>query len=232
MCTCIFFSLQWERFLGLSIRSLHLMTNGLERRLKISSGRFFVRCGQFLALTVLALGVTLLKVPKVRADAVSVSLGFDADVVPYILEGSHGDIWLGFSGWRVRVITAYVPFPRSFAPAGFKDLTETISEVEVDRFFGSRADQYLGTWAAVGAGDSITSIKSSTSPAAAHVRSDDLHAGLGYSAQLMGRFYISPWIGFVYHETIPGTVTMGTQHWHPESSAFEAGLKFGWSFGL
>ena len=90
--------------------------------------------------------------PAPEKEKRRIGLGIEADVLPYILSGAHGDVWAGLDGWRARAIAVTNTAPSFFTPSGFQNPHTSILELEVDRFFGHRAAEFRGPWVAAGGG--------------------------------------------------------------------------------
>jgi hypothetical protein len=159
------------------------------------------------------------------------ALGLEVDLVPYLLNGAHADVWVGRDAWRLRAIAATDVAPSFFTPTGFEDLRTTIFEVEIDRFFGAQADRFRGPWVAGGGGLSRLTIDASDGSGRGSISAFELSAGVGWSFALPRNLYLDPWIGVGYQLT-PSSVEVGAQTWHPVRFGPLLGLKVGWNLYL
>lgn len=158
-------------------------------------------------------------------------VGVEADVLPYVLGGAHGDVWAGLDGWRARAIAATTPAPSFFTPAGFDDLRTTIVEMELDRFFGPNAAEFRGPWIAAGGGFSYLTIAANDHAGAGSISAFEVSGGVGWTIPVLAGFYVDPWVGFTYEFT-PEVVAVGTQEWRPTRLNPLLGIKIGWSVTL
>jgi hypothetical protein len=152
-------------------------------------------------------------------------------VVPYVLGGAHGDVWVGLRGWRARAIGVTLALPSFVTPAGFNDARTTTFELEIDRFFGPGADVFRGPWVAAGGGLSILTISASDGSAHGSATAAELSAGVGWTIALPLNLYVDPWAGATYQFT-PSAIEVGTQEWRPARLGPVFGMKVGWNVTL
>jgi hypothetical protein len=161
-------------------------------------------------------------------DARRVGLGIEADALPYALGGAHGDVWVGFDGWRARAIAATSTAPSFFTPAGFENLRTTILELEVDRFFGPRAREFRGPWVAAGGGLSLLSVDARDRSGHGSTSAFEVSGGVGWAISLPSSFYVDPWVGFTYQFN-QNSIPVGDQTWGPPKFGPVLGVKLGWN---
>jgi hypothetical protein len=160
-----------------------------------------------------------------------IGLGLETDVVPYVLLGGHGDLWLGYDRWRVRAIAATFTQPSFFTPSGFDNQHSTLVEVEIDRFLAWGADDFRGLWVAAGGGLTVDTIDANDRSGHASTVAPELSAGVGWAIALPLHFYVDPWAAVEYQFT-PSQIQVGTRVWHPVHVTPQFGVKIGWNLLL
>ncbi|SHF35593.1 hypothetical protein [Dysgonomonas macrotermitis] len=157
------------------------------------------------------------------------TIGIESEVMCYINKGYHGSFWVGMNGIRSRFVFAKSTFPSSFAPDGFKNLTSTFYEMEVDFFIGKQKREYKGLWIAAGLGLTNQSIESKSTGLKGDTNLFDIHSGAGYAISLYKALYINPWIGIDIH-TNTKNISVGNETWKPNIIDIVGGAKIGYRF--
>jgi hypothetical protein len=159
------------------------------------------------------------------------ALGFEADVVPYLLSGAHLDASLGYDGWRARAIAVTFTLPSFAVPAGFEHEHSTLVELEVDRFFGPNAARFRGPWVAAGGGVTWLSVSAKDGSGQGSTRAPELSLGAGWAFPLKFGLYLNPWLGIGYQFT-PESLQVGNSSFHPPHFVPAFGFKLGWDIDL
>lgn len=158
-----------------------------------------------------------------------VTFGIESEIMTFVNKGYHGSFWVGVNGIRSRFVYAKSTFPSSFTPDGFKNLTSTFYEMEVDFFIQRKRKEYRGLWVAIGCGLTQQSIKSKSTDLKGTINLFDIHSGVGYAIGLYKGLYINPWIGIDLHTNVKN-VQVGNERWKPNFIEPVGGAKIGYRF--
>jgi hypothetical protein len=201
-----------------------------------------MRWARGLLLTALA-GIGLMAAPGVAAPAgmgelalegrpfaMSGTVGFELDALPFLTGGYYGSVWFGAAPWRLRAVVSGVNVPALATQPQYEHLRLDVVALIADWFFGTRAGSLAGPWVGGGLERWDNRIEPKGAPGSATFSNDVVTVGGGYVLTLRGNWYLNPW--FAAHYLVGGDfdVDVGRRTYHPPRASGEVSLKLGWHF--
>lgn len=120
-----------------------------------------------------------------RATAV----GIEIDVLPYILSGYYGSVWVGQGQWRARAVISRSTLPSFVVQDGFEDHRIDVVAALVDHFLQRR---FRGWWVGGGAEYWDNDVRSKANGQSASWDNVALTAGGGYVWKFHGKLLPEP----------------------------------------
>ncbi len=157
----------------------------------------------------------------------SMSIGFEADVLPFATGGYYGSIWLSHNHFRYRAVVTKVSVPQFMISDGFTNNNMMVYALITDYFIGTGVNKW---W--VGAGieywdaEIQTDLKKQTTRYESYIAT----IGGGYVLKIYKNLYINPWVAL--HATIAtdDNIIVDDLAYEPAFFIPEGSLKIGWYF--
>lgn len=158
-----------------------------------------------------------------------VSLGVEADALPFLTGGYYASVWAGHDHLRYRAILTRLTTPEFALPDGFTNNDITAYTLIADYFF---EPGFSGWWVGAGAEYWSGSIQAETKRSTAKYHNTILTAGGGHVWKFYKNLYLNPW-GAV-HLRVGGDTAVGVDGttFEPALFQYEVSLKLGWHFDL
>ena len=176
-----------------------------------------------LLLLVAAAGYAQVNKPQPK-----ITVGFEADALPYLTGGYYGSVWAGHNHLRYRAIVTQITTPSFMLEDGFTNNKIQSYTAIADYFFSEGFEKW---W--VGSGFEYWKglIQSDRKLSTARYNNVIFTAGGGYVWKFYRNFYLNPWVAV--HCKIGGdnAVDVDGIRFHPAFATPEASLKIGWHFG-
>ena len=155
------------------------------------------------------------------------TVGVEIDVLPYLLSGYYGSMWIGEGQWRARAVVSRSTLPSFVVQDGFEDHRIDVIAALVDHFF---KPGFRGFWVGGGAEYWNNDVRSKATGQSASWNNVAATAGGGYVWKFHGNFYLNPW--GAGHLIVGGDtkVPVGTETYEPNRLTGEVSLKAGWHF--
>lgn len=158
-----------------------------------------------------------------------ISIGVEADVLPYITGGYYGSAWVSYNHWRYRAVVTNVTTPAFMIKDGFTNNKMMVYTLLVDYFFKPSVEKWwIGGGVEYWNAQIQSDLKLSTSGYDNYVAT----IGGGYVWKFYNNLYLNPWAAL--HARIGGdkTVLIDGKEFKPAAFIPEASLKIGWYFNV
>lgn len=182
---------------------------------------------KFICLLGLTLLTCSLYSQEKAASRRSVTIGIEADALPYITGGYYGSVWLGQKHVRYRAIVTKLTTPGFLVEDGFTNNRIQSYTGIVDYFF---KPDFKKWWIGAGLEYWKGSIQTDAKISRATYNQTILTLGTGYVWKVYRNFYLNPWAAV--HARISGDrhVTVDNQEFEPSKVTPEVSVKVGWHF--
>ncbi|MFM7023920.1 MAG: hypothetical protein ACKOXB_13195 [Flavobacteriales bacterium] len=155
-----------------------------------------------------------------------ITLGLEQDMLPYLLHGFIGTVWVGTNHWRLRASYAEANIPAFVIQEGLSEDRTHAFGLSAEYFL---KDNFKGLWFGPGIGywnNHVTTADNNQG----NVKSWVFSLGGGYNIFLWKSLYTTPWLAL--HTRLLGTDArnIGTVEYKPMLFTPEASLKLGWRF--
>ncbi len=181
-----------------------------------------------LIFTVVLLFSCSICLSQKRETSYLTAIGFELDVLPYIMGGYYGSVWYGYGPVRGRFIVANSNVPSFFIPAGFKNNNLQVYALIGDYFIQSSSFEKL--WVGFGVEYWDGTIVSESTEVSADYKNYVITIGLGYVWKFWDNFYLNPWFGMHLIAAGDTSVPVGNEEFKPPVIIPEISLKLGWYF--
>lgn len=155
------------------------------------------------------------------------SIGMEADVLPYLTGGYYGSVWASKNHFRYRAVVTNVTTPGFMLKEGFTNNKMMVYAALVDYFFKPRPEKW---W--IGSGFEYWNAEIQTSQKLSTVKYSNtmFTLGGGYVWTFYQNFYLNPWAAA--HLRIAGdkSVLVDGKLFKPSQLIPEGSLKIGWYF--
>lgn len=155
------------------------------------------------------------------------SIGTEADVLPYITGGYYGSVWASKNHFRYRAVVTNVTTPEFMLKDGFSNNKMMVYAALVDYFFKPEPEKW---W--IGSGFEYWDAEIQTSQKRSTVKYNNtmFTFGGGYIWKFYKNFYLNPWAAV--HLRIAGdkSVMVDGKEFKPSQLIPEGSLKIGWYF--
>jgi len=155
------------------------------------------------------------------------AIGVEVDVLPYVMKGYYGSVWVGREHFRYRAIITHLTNPSFLVDKGFRGNKIQAYTVLGDYFFSRGFQKW---WIGVGFEYWRGSIQRAELAGSAKYNNIIATVGGGYVWRFYRKFYLNPW--FAFHARIGGDsrVDVNGAVFRPAMFTPEASLKLGWYF--
>jgi hypothetical protein len=183
-------------------------------------------------LWTLLLAEALLAVPlraqdRTPAPVRGMSVGVEADLLPFLTGGFYGSLWSAHGSVRLRGVVSRVYVPEFAVPDGFRDQRVDAIAVIADYV---PAREVQGIWVGAGLEYWNTEIGVEGSSEETTFGSLVATAGVGYIFPLGGGVYLNPWGAAHVLLSWGRDVQVGTTNFTPQPITGEVSLKLGYCF--
>lgn len=164
---------------------------------------------------------------QIKENNSKLSIGAEADILPYMTGGYYGSVWASKNHFRYRAVVTNVTTPEFMLKDGFSNNKMMVYAALVDYFFEPRPEKW---W--IGSGFEYWDAEIQTSQKFSTVKYNNtmFTLGGGYVWKFYNNFYMNPWAAV--HLRIAGdkSVMVDGMEFKPSFLIPEVSLKFGWYF--
>lgn len=155
------------------------------------------------------------------------TVGFEADLLPYMTGGYYGSVWIGHDHMRYRAVVTRVSTPGFLLNKGFANNKIQAYTLIADYFFEPGFERW---WVGAGFEYWDEQIQTDARTSTAKYGSGIFTSGVGYVWKFYRNFYLNPWGGV--HLRIAGhtKVLVDNEEYRPPFFTPEVSLKLGWHF--
>ncbi len=157
----------------------------------------------------------------------SISIGVEADILPYITGGYYGSLWASKNHFRYRAVVTNVTTPDFMIKDGFTGNSMMVYAGLVDYFFENSPEKW---WVGSGLEYWDAEIKTSQKLSTATFSQVMFTLGGGYIWKLYKNLYINPWAAAHLRLAGDKAVMVDGKEFKPSPFIPEASLKIGWYF--
>ncbi|MBX7227921.1 MAG: hypothetical protein K1X55_17945 [Chitinophagales bacterium] len=158
-----------------------------------------------------------------------VSIGVEADVLPYLTGGYYGSVWVSHQHFRYRGIWTQVTTPDFILDSGFANNQMMVYALVTDYFFRNKVERW---WVGAGVEYWDASIQTDIKTSTAKYSNLIATAGCGYIWKVYQNLYINPWAAFHVRAAGDKNVVVDNKIFMPAFFTPEASLKIGWFFNI
>lgn len=164
---------------------------------------------------------------QTKANRSHLSIGTEADVLPYITGGYYGSVWASKNHFRYRAVITNITTPEFMLAKGFTNNKLMVYAALVDYFFKPCPEKW---WIGSGFEYWDAEIQTSQKLSTAKYNNSMFTLGGGYVWKFYKNFYLNPWTAV--HLRIAGekSVMVDGKEFKPSILIPEGSLKVGWYF--
>jgi hypothetical protein len=155
------------------------------------------------------------------------SVGAEADLLPFITGGYYGSVWVSKDHFRYRAVITNVTTPDFMIKGGFTNNEMMVYAVLVDYFFKPRPEKW---WVGAGFEYWDAEIQTYQKLSAANYQTAMFTFGGGYVWKFYKKFYLNPWAAVHVRMAGDKNVMVDGSEFKPSQMIPEGSLKVGWYF--
>lgn len=180
-------------------------------------------------ILVISIFCSIITKAQSKSDTIqsAMSIGIEADVLPYATGGYYASAWLSQNHFRYRAIITKVSVPQFMLQEGFTNNNMMVYALITDYFFDTGVNKW---W--IGAGIEYWDAEIQTDYRKQTTKYESYIAtiGGGYVFKVYRNLYINPWVAL--HATIAtdNNIVVDDLVYKPAFLTPEGSLKIGWYF--